>query len=117
MSTLVVLLAIAAVIGAVVWNHRNQGVAMGGYEFDVPSPPREVVGAISAAYCGGARAALKGFISRVGVAPNGGSTFRTSTKIGDAGLIEVHPTDQGSRVHAHTTELAIGTHPMTYSDR
>jgi hypothetical protein len=117
MGTLIAVLAIAAVIGAVVWNHKNQSEAMEGHAFDVASPADVVVGAIAAAYCRGARAAVKGFVSRVGVTPNGGSAFRTSTKIGDVGLIEVRPTQNGSHVHAHTTELSIGSHPMTYSTR
>lgn len=117
MGALIVLLAIAAVIGAVVWNHKNQSEAMAGHEFEVASPANVVVAAITAAYCGGTRAALKGFITRVSVTPNGASTFRTSTKIGDAGLIEVRPTQNGSHVHAHTTELHVGGHPMTYSNR
>lgn len=117
MGTLIAVLAIAAVIGAVVWNHKNQSEAMEGHEFEIASPTDVVVGAITAAYCSGARAAFKGFMSRVAVTPNGGTTFRTSTKIGDVGLIEVRPTRDGSQVHAHTTELTIGSHPMTYSTR
>jgi hypothetical protein len=117
MGVLIALLAIAAVIGAVAWNHKNQSEAMDGHEFPVASPANAVMGAISAAYCGGARAALKGFISRVSVTPNGASSFRTSTKIGDVGLIEVCSAQRGSKVHAHTTELHIGGHPMAYSDR
>jgi hypothetical protein len=117
MGALITVLAIAAVIGAVVWNHKNQSEAMAGHAFEVASPVDVVAGAIRAAYCGGARAALKGFIGRVAVTPNGGSTFRTSTKIGDVGLIEVRSTRNGSQVRAHTTELTIGSHPMTYSNR
>jgi hypothetical protein len=117
MGGLIAVLAIAAAIGAVVWNHKNQSDAMEGHAFEIPSPTNAVVGAITAAYCSGARAAVKGFISRITVTPNGGSTFRTSTKIGDVGLIEVRPSQNGSQVHAHTTELTIGGHPMAYSTR
>lgn len=117
MEGLLMVAAVAAVVGAVMWNHKNQAHARAGHRFEVPAPPDAVTLAIGNAYCSGGRAAVKGLVTRVRVTPSGPSDFRVSTKIGDGGRIEVRPSRSGSVVHAYATELHIGGHPMTVSQR
>jgi hypothetical protein len=110
MGTLVVLLIIAALVGGVVWNHRNKATALGGIEFHLPEPPPAVAAAISALYCQGAKAKVRGAFSRISVRPMGAGGFTFGTKMGDRGQIEVHPgTGGGSVVRASASELYIGS--------
>lgn len=115
MGSLIGVLVIAALIGAVVWNHSNKAKAMEGVEFETPEPPAIVIDAISALHIGGAKAAVKSFLSGVKVVPSASQAFRFDTKIGDRGEISVLPQGRGSLVRAYTTELYIGTHPRTHS--
>lgn len=117
MGSLIGALLIAALIGGVVWNHRNKAEAMEGVEFETPEPPAVVIGAISALHIGGTKAAVKSFFTGVKVVPSASQAFRFDTKIGDMGEIAVLPNGNGSVVKAYTTELYIGTHPKTHSRR
>ncbi len=110
MATLVVLLIIATLAGGVVWNHRNKSAAFGGVEFQVPAPPPAVSAAISALYCQGAKAKMRGALSRVTVSSMGAGGFVFGTKVGDRGEIEVHPgTGGGSVVRAAASSLHVGS--------
>lgn len=112
MTTLVVILVIAALVGGVIWNHRNKSTAAEGVEFHLPEPPQEVAAAITALYCRGAKAGLRSVVSRISVTPIGPTGFNFGTKIGDQGQIEVHPgSGSGSVVRASTSTLYIGSHP------
>lgn len=110
MGTLVVLLIIAALVGCVVWNHRNKSAAFGGVEFQLPEPPPTVAAAISALYCQGAKAKMRGAFTRVTVSPMGAGGFVFGTKMGDRGEIEIHPGAGGSSVvRAAASSLHIGS--------
>jgi hypothetical protein len=109
MGTMVVLLIFAALVGGVVWNHRNKSAALSGVEFQLPEPPPAVAAAISALYCQGAKAKVRGALTKVSVSPMGAGGFVFGTKMGDHGEIEVHPgTAGGSVVRASTSSLHIG---------
>lgn len=108
MGALVVILLIAALVGGVVWNHRNKAAALEGVEFHLPDPPQAVTAAITALYCQGVRAVAKSAFSRVSVTPVGPGGFNFSTKKGDQGQIEVHPHGAGSIVRARTSLLYLG---------
>lgn len=115
MTTLVVLLVIAALVGGVILNHRNKSAAAEGVEFHLPEPPHEVAAAITALYCRGAKAGLRKVVSRVSVTPMGPTGFNFGTKIGDEGQIEVHPgSGNGSVVRASTSLLYVGSHPSSH---
>jgi hypothetical protein len=110
MGTLVVLLIIAALVGGVVWNHRNKAAALSGVEFHLPDPPQAVAAAIAALHCQGAKAMVRGAFSRVSVRPAGPGGFVFGTKWGDEGQIEVHPGADGSSVvRASASSLYIGS--------
>lgn len=112
MEVVIVALIVAALIGGVVLNHKNAARALEGVEFAVPQAPDAVRAVISATYCGGTKAKARAAFSRVTVAAAGPSSFRFTTKIGDAGTIEVSSDDHGrSIVCAHATELHVGGHP------
>lgn len=115
MESFIGVLFIALVVGGVLWNRRNGETAMAGVEFRVTAQPRDVATAIATSYCSGARAKVQSIVSRIKVYPNGTTSFRVETGIGDKGIITVNPsTDGGSIVSAHVTELYIGSHPMTH---
>jgi hypothetical protein len=115
MATFVVLLIIAAIVGGVLWNHRNKSVAAEGVEFRLPHAPQEVAAAIAALYCRGVKAGLRSVVSRISVTPMGPTGFNFGTKIGDKGQIEVHPgLGSGSIVRASTSALYIGSHPSSH---
>jgi hypothetical protein len=109
MGTVIALLVIAALVGGVIWNHRNKAAAFEGVEFELPEPPAAVSATISALYCDGAKAVLKRALSRITVSPVGLGGFNFGTKLGDQGQIEVHPSGSGSRVRVQTSELYIGS--------
>jgi hypothetical protein len=118
MGVVIVVLVIGALVGAVVWNHRNAALAMAGQQFHVADGTDAVTRAIGDAYCGGAKATMKALVSRLTVTPAGPSSFRVTSKIGDAGHINVRPGPKGgSTVEASTDELYVGSHPMTHSRR
>jgi hypothetical protein len=115
MGTLIGILAIAALIGVVVWNHLNASAAHRGVSFTVPEPLDQVIAAIHASYLGGAKSKVRTMVGGVIVTPADRSSFRTSTKIGDLGEIRVSPVDGGgSRIEASTSELYVGTHPKSH---
>jgi len=109
MGTVIALLVVAALVGGVIWNHRNKSAAFEGVEFQLSEPPSAVAAAITALYCSGARAVVKRVFSRVTVIPVGAGGFTFGTKLGDQGQIEVHPSGSGSRVRVQTSELYIGS--------
>lgn len=112
MGAFIGILIVAALIGMVVWNHKNAEAAMNGVEFGTAQSPHEVCAAISAAYCGGAKAKAKSVLSGVKVQPLAGSAFALSTKIGDEGRIEVlQGQGSGAVVRAAATSLYVGSHP------
>jgi hypothetical protein len=110
MGTFVFILVLAAIVGAVVWNHRNKSAAADGVEFAVPEPPQAVAAAIASLYCQGARAVVKKAFSRISVTQVSAGGFVFGTKLGDEGQIEVHPGQGGgSIVRASTSTLYIGS--------
>ena len=114
MGAFIGIVVVAALIGAVVWNHRNANEAMQGIEFLTPEPPEVVVATIRAAYCVGAKAKIKSAVWRVTVTATGRGSFRFETKIGDIGQISVQADGAGSVVEAHTDELYVGSHPSAH---
>ena len=114
METLIGILVMAAIIGAIVWNKRNAAAAMAGVEFHVPASPNEVAGAIYGSFHVGASAKLRSLVS--GIRLSGGeSAFRFESKIGDVGRIELSPNGSGTTVQAVTEQLYVGSHPTTHS--
>jgi hypothetical protein len=116
MGTLIAILVVAAVIGAVVWNKHTASAAMEGVDFHVAAPPAAVAAAIDNAHNAGAAAKLKGFALGIRVT-GGGSTFRYESKIGDVGRIDLAPQGDGTRVRAATEVLYVGAHPRTISQQ
>ncbi|MCT2588275.1 hypothetical protein [Actinophytocola gossypii] len=109
MEAVIVLLVVAAVVGGVIWNHRNKSAAFEGVEFRISEPPAAVAAAVAALYCRGAKAVVKSAFSRISVTPVGAGGFTFGTKRGDEGQIEIHPNGSGSIVRASTSELYIGS--------
>ena len=116
METLVVIVVIGVIIGAVLWNKRNAGLAQSGVEFHVAADPNTVATAIDTAYNAGARAKLTGFAAGIRVTGGSGS-FRFESRIGDVGHMELTPSDGGTRVRAVTDALYVGAPPRTISQR
>lgn len=115
METLIWILVLAAIAGAVFWNHKNGEMAMQGVEFDIPAPVDEVVLAIWSAHSGSVKAKAKARLYGVTVARNGEASFEVKTKLDDIGRIEVEESGDGlSSVRAFTDELYIGTHPVAH---
>jgi hypothetical protein len=114
MGTVVVILIVAAVVGAVVWNKRNAGAAMAGVEFSVPATPAEVSAAIYSAFNVGAGAKLKNAFSGVRVGGSG-NAYRFESKIGDVGQIKLVSSGNATKVSAATDELYVGSHPKGHS--
>ena len=114
METLIVILVIAAIIGAVVWNKRNAAAALAGVGFQVPAPPDEVSAAINGAFNVGAGAKLRSLVAGVRLS-GGGNVFRFESKIGDVGRIELSSDGGGTTVWAVTDELYVGSHPKSHS--
>lgn len=112
MGTVIGILIIAALIGAVIWNRRNSTEAMNGVEFTVAAAPDVVVVALRTAYCDGAKATAKSMFSGVKITAVSGSAFRVDTRLGDVANIEVREGGRaGSVVTAQTNELYVGSHP------
>jgi hypothetical protein len=112
MGGLVVVLILAALIGGVVWNHKNKEAAAAGVDFALRRSGPEVAAAVERAFCSGAKAKVKTMVFGVTVVPMGRGHYRLESKIGDSGTLQV--TDQGggsTHVHAHTDELYIGMPP------
>jgi hypothetical protein len=114
MGTVVAILIVAAIVGAVVWNKRNAGAAMAGVEFSVPATPAEVSAAIHSAFNVGAGAKLKNAFSGIRVGGSGNS-YRFESKIGDTGRIQLAANGGGTKVSAATDELYVGSHPKSHS--
>ena len=114
MGTVVVVLIVAAIVGAVVWNKRNAGAAMAGVEFSVPATQAEVSAAIHSAFSVGAGAKLKNAFSGVRVGGSGNS-YRFESKIGDVGQIKLVSSGNATKVSAATDELYVGSHPKGHS--
>lgn len=114
MGTVVAILIVAGIIGAVVWNKRNAGAAMAGVEFSVPAKPAEVSAAIHSAFNVGAGAKLKNAFSGIRVGGSG-SAYRFESKIGDTGRINLSSNGTGTKVSAVTDELYVGSHPKSHS--
>ena len=115
MEGLLGVLVIAALIGAVVWNHKNAEAALDGVEFSTPHSPATIVTTIAAAYCGGAKARAKSLLSGCTVTQTSPTSFRLETKIGDIGQIDVRQHEEsGAVIAAYTTELYVGSHPVTH---
>ena len=111
MGTFIFILIVAALIGGVIWNHRNASAAMTAVEFLVETTPEQTRAAIARSHCNGPKAALRKFVTRVKVTPAGPGSFEFGTKIGDVGSIEVRAEAGGSVVTAVTDELYVGAHP------
>jgi len=114
MEAFIVILVIAAIVGAIVWNKRNAAAAMDGVEFHVPASPDEVASAIYGAFKVGAGAKLRSLVSGVRLS-GAGDGFTFESKIGDVGRIELSPNGGGTTVRAVTDELYVGSHPTTHS--
>jgi hypothetical protein len=114
METLIGILVVAAIVGAVVWNKRNAAAAMDGVEFHVPASLNEVAAAIYGAFNVGAGAKLRSLVSGVRLS-GAGNGFAFESKIGDVGRIELSPNGGGTTVRAVTDELYVGSHPTTHS--
>jgi hypothetical protein len=114
METVIGILVVAAIVGAIVWNKRNAAAAMAGVEFHVPASPNEVSAAIYHAFNVGASAKLRSLVSGIRLS-GGGNSFRFESKIGDVGRIELSLNGGGTTVQAVTDELYVGSHPMTHS--
>lgn len=109
MGVLIIVIILAAIVGAVVWNHRNANLAQEGVRFKVRQPLATVVSAIDSEFCVGAKAKTRSALSVVTVTRSGGNSFRTTTKLGDVGHISVEATsDGGSVVEAATDQLFVG---------
>ena len=113
MEWFVLVLVVAALTGGVVWNRRNAAEARAGVEFYVDAPPSAVADAVRACYCGGAKAMIKNFLTRLTVTPAGAYAFSTDSSIGDSGTIAIAPQGTGSVVRAQTTALYVGAPPAT----
>jgi hypothetical protein len=109
MAIVVVLLIIAAIVGAVIWNHQNANKAIAGVSFAVPQSVGEVAAAIEATYCIGAKAKLKSGMLGVRVAPTGPASFNYGTKLGDVGDIRIEATPGQTIVTAATSKLHVGS--------
>jgi hypothetical protein len=117
-GAVIVILAIAAVVGMILWNHRNRGIAQAGVEFVVPAPGEVVVDVVRSSYCGGTKATAKRLLSGLTVTSSGATSFRYASRIGDEGVIEVVAQQAGTAlVRARATSLYVGSHPMTHSRR
>lgn len=116
MASIIVILVIAVIVGAIFWNKRNAALAMTGVEFHVPAPAAAVAAAIDTAHNVGAGAKLKSFALGIRVTGSGES-FRFESKIGDVGRITLNPEGRGTRVRAATEVLHVGAHPRTVSQR
>ena len=116
MDTLIVIMVIGVVVGAIVWNKRNANVAATGVEFHVPAELSAVSAAIHTTYNVGTFAKLTGFAAGIRVTGGDGS-FRFESRIGDTGHIELTPSRDGTRVRAATDSLYVGAHPRTISQR
>jgi hypothetical protein len=114
MEAFIVILVVAAIIGAIVWNKRNAAAAMTGVEFHVPAAPSEVAAAINGAFNGGAGAKLRSLVAGIRLR-GGGSSFTFESKIGDVGRIELASNGGGTDVRAITDELYVGSHPRARS--
>ena len=114
MEALIGLLALAAIIGAIMWNKRNAAAAMEGVSFHVPAPPGEVSSAIKGSFNVGAAAKLKSIVGGIRVG-GGGQSFRFESKIGDIGRIQLSEDGQKTKVFAVTDELYVGSHPKAHS--
>jgi hypothetical protein len=109
------LLAVAAVFGMVVWNHKNAEEALEGIEFELREKPDQVIAALHNALCGGTKARVKSMVSGLKVTPTGHGKFHFESRIGDEGEIEVRSSREfGTVVKAYTTELYVGTHPSSH---
>jgi hypothetical protein len=112
MGTIIGILIIVALIGAVIWNKRNSTEAMNGVEFTVAAAPDVVIRALQTDYCGGPKAMAKSMLFGIKVTAVGGSAFRVDTRLGDLASIEIREVDHGaSIVTAQTNELYVGSHP------
>jgi hypothetical protein len=109
MGTVIAILVVAALVGGVIWNHRNKSAAFAGVEFHLAEPPAAVAAAITALYCHSTKAVVKSMFSRISVTPVGPDGFNFGTKRGDEGQIEIHPAGNGTVVRAGTSELYIGS--------
>ena len=114
MEFLIVVVVVAVIAGGTYWNHQTAAAAMAGVEFHVDAPPSVVHDAVTASYCGGAKAMLKSLVSRMTVTPSGAHAFLTRSSIGDAGTIEIFAQGGGSAIRARATELYVGTPPSSH---
>jgi hypothetical protein len=117
MGTLVIILILGGIAGAVFWNHKTQGAAMAGALHRVPHSVDEVADAIRTLYCGGAGAKIRSTMKRVKVAPSGSGSFRLESSLGDVGTIRLTSVDDGTEIEAHTDELYVGSHPSGHFRR
>src|SRR4051794_17063271 len=109
LSTLLLILIIAALAGGVVWNKRNAAAAMEGVRFRVATSPQVVAVALRDAHCSGARAAARSAVSGIRVTQTDTASFRVESRFGDLGTIEVAPDGSGAVVSARTHELYVGS--------
>ena len=108
---------VGALVGAVIWNHRNATIATDGIQFEVPVPAGSVARTITSIYGGGTRSAARKVLWGIDVTASGGNSFVYRSRIGDEGTIEVTGNGSGCRVRAYARSLYVGSHPMTHSGR
>lgn len=111
MEIFVLMVVVLALLGAIVWNKRNAALAEEGVQFRVAAPPEAVSRAVQNGHSGSVRAAAQRLLSGVTVTDVGGGSFRTDSRFGDHGVIEIRPDASGSTVHARTVELYRGSPP------
>jgi hypothetical protein len=108
---LLIVLVIAALVGAVLWNKRNAAAATEGVRFTVAAPPQVVTDALRDAHCGEAKAMTRSALSGIRVTPVSPTSFRADSRLGDVASIEVQPHGGGSLVTASADELYVGSPP------
>lgn len=116
MGTLIAVMVVFAIIGAVVWNKANASAAMAGVEFYTPAPPAAVSTAVFNAHNVGAGAKLKAFALGIRVTGSGNS-YRFESKIGDVGHIRLTADGVGTRVLTAAEVLYVGAPPKSISQR
>lgn len=114
MGVFIFILIIAALVGGIIWNHKNRAAALAGLEFSMPEEPPVVAAAIGSLYCRGAKAQMQRMFSRISVQERGSTGFVFDMKFGDKGEIEVHPENSGSKVRVSASSLYIGGKPIKY---
>ncbi len=108
MEALIWIVAVALVVGGVMWNHRTAAAAFVGIESEVGASPSEVRSAIERLYLSGAKGKARATVTFVKVTP-AGEGFDLSTKFGDEGTIALARSPSGGTLmSASATRLFVG---------